>query len=81
MTTTGQLFEEIMATYHSLGIAGKMAGKIVQHPGDLPTALENKVWNFTSSVFITITVSPLTASCVKLHLTANVKDMSVDKYA
>ena len=27
MTTTGQLFEEMMATYHSLGIAGKVAGK------------------------------------------------------
>ena len=27
MATTGHLFEEMMATYHSLGIAGKVAGK------------------------------------------------------
>ena len=27
MATTGHLFEEMMATYHSLGIAGKEAGK------------------------------------------------------
>ena len=40
MTTTGQLFEEMMATYHSLGVAGKVAGKIVQHPMGFPTALE-----------------------------------------
>ena len=27
MATNGQLFEEMMVTYHSLGIAGKVAGK------------------------------------------------------
>ena len=27
MATTGHLFEEMMATYHSFGIAGKVAGK------------------------------------------------------
>ena len=27
MATTGQLFEEMMATNHSLDIAGKVAGK------------------------------------------------------
>ena len=27
MATTGHLFEEMMATYHPLGIAGKLAGK------------------------------------------------------
>ena len=36
---TGHLFEE-MITYHSLGIAGKVAGKIIQHPVGLPTTLE-----------------------------------------
>ena len=29
----------MMATYHSLGIAGKVAGKFIQHPVDLQTAL------------------------------------------
>ena len=37
---TGHLFEEMMATYHSLGIAGKVAGKIIQHPVGFPTTLE-----------------------------------------
>ena len=39
MATTGQLFEDMMATYHSLGIAGKVAGKFIHHPVVLPTAL------------------------------------------
>ena len=39
MATTGHLFEEMMATYHSLGIAGNVAGKS-KHPLGLPTALE-----------------------------------------
>ena len=38
-------------------------------------------WKNEEKTNVKTTVSPSTASCVKLHLTANVKDMSVDKYA
>ena len=58
MATTGQLFEDMMATYHSLGIAGKVAGKFIHHPVVLPTALV-EMWCGTyqdvlSSVFWTV---------------------------
>ena len=33
-------FEEMMATYHPLGIVDKVAGKVIQHPVGLPTTLE-----------------------------------------
>ena len=36
-------------------------------------------WKNEEKTNVKTTVSPSTASCVKLHLTANVKDMSVDK--
>ena len=43
---TGQLFEEMMATYHSLGIAGKVAGKFIHHPvGPSDSSGRNVVWN------------------------------------
>ena len=47
MEPIGHLFKDMMATYHSLGIAGKVAGKIVKHPVGLPTALE-EMWCETS---------------------------------
>ena len=48
MATTGQLFIHFeMATYPSLGIAGKVAGKFIQHPVGLPTALV-EMWCGTS---------------------------------
>ena len=58
MAMTGQLLEEMMATYHSLGIAGKVAGKFIHHPVGLPTALV-EMWCGTyqdvlSSVFWTV---------------------------
>ena len=40
MATTGDLFEEMMATYHSFGIAGKVVGKF--H------------WDDLSSVYMTV---------------------------
>ena len=47
MATTCQLFEEMKATYHSLGIAGKAAGKFIRHPVGLQTALV-EMWCGTS---------------------------------
>ena len=43
MAATGHLFEDVTASYHPPGVAGKAAGKIIQHPVGLP-----------SSVFITV---------------------------
>ena len=40
MAATGHHFEDVMANCHPLGIAEEVAGKIVQHPVSLPTALE-----------------------------------------
>ena len=43
MTATGHHPEDVVATCHPPGIAGEVAGKIVQHPVGLPTTLED-VW-------------------------------------
>ena len=43
MAATGHHLEDLMATYHPLGIAGEVAGKIVQHPVGLPTTLQ-EIW-------------------------------------
>ena len=48
IATTCQLFEEMKATYLSLGIAGKVAGKFIRHPVDLQTALV-EMWCGTST--------------------------------
>ena len=37
---TGHLFEHVTASYHPPGVAGKAAGKIIQHPVGHPTTLE-----------------------------------------
>ena len=49
MTATGHHPEDVVATCHPPGIAGEVAGKIVQHPVGLPTTLEDMVRNFTSA--------------------------------
>ena len=40
MAATGHHLEDVVATCRTTGIAGEVAGKIVQHPVGLPTALE-----------------------------------------
>ena len=49
LAAIGHLFEDMMATHHPLGFAGKVAGKApnTQHPVGLPTALE-EIWCGTS---------------------------------
>ena len=60
---TGHHLEDVMATCHTLGIAGEAASKIVQHPLVLLTALgENMVW------YLAIAYSAV-SSCLSAMLT------------
>ena len=43
MAETGHHLVDVMDTYHPPGVAGKAAGKIIQHPVGLPTTLE-EIW-------------------------------------
>ena len=57
MATTGHLFEEMMATYHSLGIAGKVAGNHPTHSGPSDSSGRNVVelhQRELSNVFMTV---------------------------
>ena len=49
MVTTGLIFEEMMATYHSLGIAGMVAGKSSNTQWAFRQLWKKCVWNFTSA--------------------------------
>merc|ERR1712136_553714 len=57
MAATGHLFEDMMATYHPPGIAGKVAGKSSNTQWAFRQLWSNVVWNLPrdlNSVFMTV---------------------------